>query len=370
MAKVRKRVLPSGRETWLVDYRDGMGHRRFRQFQTRKAADSFLLRARVEVRDGLHTPDATAITVREAADLFITRCETEGLRESTIRGYRQHIDLAIVPKFGAIKLSRLTTPAIEAWKDELLRTRSRAMARRILTTFKAILAEARRRGLVAQNVATGVRVKKQAGDRHRIEIPTKAELNLMLERVEQAGGPRWRPFLITAIFTGLRQSELRALRWENVDLNAGVIRVCERADFRKRVGPPKSDAGHRDVPIGPFVANTLRAWRLASPSDATLVFPTSRDTIYGMSKVHHQFWWPLMASCGLLEPGGRPKYRFHDLRHCAASAWIAAGVTPKRIQTLMGHASIQMTFDVYGHLFADAEKDREDAAKVEARLLA
>ena len=78
-------------------------------------------------------------------------------------------------------------------------------------------------------------------------------------------------------------------------------------------------------------------------------------------------WTPLMAACGLMV-GDRPKYEFHHLRHAAASLLIEQGAQPKRIQELMGHSSIRVTFDIYGHLFADAEADQALMAAAERRL--
>ena len=91
---------------------------------------------------------------------------------------------------------------------------------------------------------------------------------------------RWRPLLLTAIFTGLRSSELRGLRWEDVDLKAGELHVRQRADRYNVIGSPKSKAGHRAVPLGPEVRNVLREWKLRCPrSELGLVFPTSTGGI-------------------------------------------------------------------------------------------
>jgi integrase len=91
----------------------------------------------------------------------------------------------------------------------------------------------------------------------------------------------WRPMLVTAIFTGLRCSELRGLCWGAVDLDQGLIEVRQRADFKNTIGSPKSQAGRRTVPMSPMVLNTLRRWREIRPETSLgLVFPTSRGTIY------------------------------------------------------------------------------------------
>jgi len=81
-----------------------------------------------------------------------------------------------------------------------------------------------------------------------------------VRRILAAAKPRWRALLVTAVFSGLRASELRGLRWEDVDLKKSELRVRQRADFYNQIGKPKSRAGSRTIPIGPMVVNTLREW--------------------------------------------------------------------------------------------------------------
>ena len=190
----------------------------------------------------------------------------------------------------------------------------------------------------------------------------------------------WRPLIVVAIFTGLRCSELRGLTWDHVDFDEKVIQVRQRADFLNRMGPPKSEAGNRDVPMSPMVLNTLKAWKLACPTTPlNIVFPSENGAIHSNSNIHKQCWGPLQRTLGLIEDTGpdpagnpisRPRYMFHALRHAAASLFIEQGWSPKKVQTVMGHASIQVTFDTYGHLWKNTENDAKAMARIEARLLA
>jgi integrase len=240
-----------------------------------------------------------------------------------------------------------------------------AMRRIVLSSLKTMLSFAQGRGLVAQNVARGVRIKKDdrgtdSGPmRAGVDFPTMAELNTLIDKAQG----RWRPFIVTAIFTGMRQSELRGLTWANVDLDKGVIHVRQRASQWNKIGAPKPKSGGRDIPLAPIVINTLRQWRLACPpGQLGLVFPTADGEIARMSTCHAA-WRVLLKRCGL------PHYGFHMLRHAAASLFIKhLGWTPKRLQAVMGHSSINMTFDRYGHLFEDVTADREDMAKIEAAV--
>lgn len=188
----------------------------------------------------------------------------------------------------------------------------------------------------------------------------------------------WRPLIVTAVFTGMRLSELRGLTWECVDLKTEVIKVRQRADYRGAMGSTKSRAGDRDIPMTPMLLNTLKAWRLACPPwPSNLVFPTERGTVHATGNIHHYCWGPLLRKLGIIHANsvtksGLPKtaLTFHSLRHAAASLFIEQGWNAKKVQTVMGHSSIQVTFDVYGHLWSDAKSDLEAMAQLEARLFA
>lgn len=396
MASVRKRILPRTGETrWQVDYRDQGGKRRAKQFITKAEAVSYETTIRTELRAGTHVPDSATVTLSEAGDLWIQRAETEGLEAGTIRQYRQHLKHHIKPHLGATKLSRLTKPVAEEFRDGLVEKLSRPLARAVLTSLKGILKDAQRRGLVGHNAAADTEIKLSKRGKVRVAIPTKDEIRAILtasaevfpmtqvevtrDREQKVTAVPWRPLLVTAIFTGLRCSELRGLAWGNVALSEGVIRVRERADFQNTIGEPKTEAGTRDVPLAPIVANTLRAWRLASPkTERDLVFPSESGAPRANSNIHKQCWGPIQRKLGLVRVAGRddggepiekPRYTFHALRHAAASLFIEQGWSPKKVQAVMGHGSIQVTFDTYGHLWDDFEGDAKAMAQIEARLI-
>ena len=132
--------------------------------------------------------------------------------------------------------------------------------------------------------------------------------------------------------------------------------------------------------MSPLVISTLKAWRLACPvTSLNLVFPTENGTIPATSNIHKYCWGPLQKAVGIVEivgvtaegtPVVRPRLTFHSLRHAAASLFIEQGWSPKKVQTVMGHASIQVTFDTYGHLWKNLEDDAKAMAEIEARLMA
>ena len=149
----------------------------------------------------------------------------------------------------------LTTPRIQAFRDDLLTNLSRAQAKKVLTSLKSLLRDARRRGNVVQNVALDVSIQRDKRSKSKlkvgVDIPTPDEI----KHIVHAATGRSRPLLITAIFTGLVSSELRGLRWVDVDLKKGELHVRQRADRYNEIGKPKSESGERVIPLGPLVVN-------------------------------------------------------------------------------------------------------------------
>jgi integrase len=388
MASIRKRTWQAGNETktaWIADYFDQAGKRHIKTFKTKKEADAWLVGTRSEVKQGIHTPVSASITVEKAGEDWIAQGETDGLERSTLRQYRQHLDYHIKPMIGAVKLAELAPAMVQEFRYRLIREgRSRVMAKKVVGSLGAILATAMAGGKVARNVVRDQerqnRRQNRLDKRHvkRIEvgvdIPTKDDIRAMLAHAQG----RWRPLIVTAIFTGLRASELRGLRWEDVDLGRGVLTVRQRADRWGSIGSPKSDAGKREVPLAPMVVNGLKEWRLACPKGArNLVFPNTKGNVDSLPNMHRRGLGALQIAAGIATPGKdkkgkpvmNPKYGLHSLRHAAASLFIEQGFTPKRVQALMGHSSIQVTFDTYGHLFPSEAEDQVAMQQLQARLV-
>jgi integrase len=181
---------------------------------------------------------------------------------------------------------------------------------------------------------------------------------------------------LTAIFTGLRSSELRGLRWADVDLKRGELHVRQRADRYGKIGRPKSEAGERTVPMPPTVVSVLREHRLACPrNELDLVFANGRGGIEHRNSIVEQGLWPAQIAAGVVDGDGEAKYKgLHSLRHFYASWCInrrADGgleLPLKVVQAQLGHASIQMTADTYGHLFPRVDDGAELAAAEKAFL--
>ena len=386
MATVRKRAwtTPAGdhREAWRVRYVDQGGITRTRQFDLKRDADAWRVKVEGELATGIHTADAASITVSQAAAAWIKHAELKGCDRGTLKSYRELRDRHIVPLVGPVKLSRLSRPDVVAFRDALLSTRSAAMARKAVRALAMIIYVAMENGKVAQNVAASVKVDASTRDRkNKIVIPSKAHLVALLAAADKRASddPSLPALIRTAMFAGVRSSELRGMAWPAIDFAAATLTVSQRADRWADIGAPKSDAGRRTIPIGPALVAELRRWKLrCPPSDLNLVFPNDRNKPPSQHRIIAQFLAVQVAAgiaidSGKLDAKGaaiwKPRYGLHSLRHAAASAWIKQGIDLKRLQVWIGHATIQLTIDTYGHLITDAQADAALAGGAEAALL-
>ncbi|MEO9299016.1 tyrosine-type recombinase/integrase [Devosia alba] len=391
---VRKRRWPDPvtgpNEAWVADYVDGNGRRHRKQFKMKKDALAFEKRAGTEVADGVHIADTDSQTIAAAGELWIATKAKAGREQATVAQYRQHLDLHIKPYIGGTKLNAFNAPALAAWERRLADDgRSLAMIRKVRVSLGSILARAQREGWTARNIVRDMRgvgqdsdakAEKRAKGRLRVgvDIPSPVEIKAIVGVLSG----RWRPLLLTAIFCGLRASELRGLTWPAVDFDKKLLHVRQRADRFNAIGRPKSDAGDRDVPMPDLVANTLREWKLQCPRRDTgkkdadgnpvkvleLVFPNGQGKVESLANIINRGLCPAMVKAGVtvdsgkLDPDGNAilvaKYTgMHALRHFNASWMInrpeegGLGLTPKQVQTRLGHSSITLTMDVYSHLF-------------------
>jgi integrase len=385
---------------WIAEYTDHEKKRRLRTFDTKIEADSFHVGVTGELRAGIHVPDSRSITVAEAGRLWLERCKANELEQSTQDYYRQHLEQHIIPLIGAVKLSRLTVPMVTLFEDRLRNEgRSPTMARKVRISLGALLADAQRRGLVGQNVVhslpRSLRSKEaRAAARQKeplrvgVDIPSPGEIRAIIAALDDGR----RALMMTAIFTGLRISELRGLRWDDVDLKRAELHVRQRADRYNKIGPPKSKAGRRTVPLPPSLVSVLKKWKLACPNgDLGLVFPAADGGIESYVNVTRHVLEPILIAAKVTaraknedgtpkhDEDGNPiitaKYGWHSLRHFYASWCINRKVDGglelpiKVVQARMGHASITVTMDVYGHLFPRSDDGAEMAAAEQTLLI-
>ena len=385
---IRKRTWKTAKgeekTAWVVDYTDAKGTRRLKTFSKKKEADAFEATAKVEVREGVHVADSASVTVAKAGSLWITSGEGAGLERSTVNQRKRHLLLHIEPLIGDTLLSKLTVPAVREFEDRLrMEGRSPAMVKKVLTSLGSIFSDANERGLATRNPVRDIRGGRKGRDRRGGESARKAESRSASifrpetrSRLLSAPSRRnWRPLLVTAIFTGMRSSELRGMRWQDVDFRRAEIRVNQRADEFGEIGPPKSEAGLRKIPVPPLVINALKEHRLRQPNGSTYVFANPEGEPRSHTNIINKGLVPAMVRAGVVTAGGRAKYSgLHALRHFYAS-WLinrkedgGLGLPAKMVQERLGHSSIVMTMDVYGHLFPRDDDGGELADAANALL--
>ncbi len=408
---VRKRewTTPKGekKSAWVVDYHDAAGKRRLKTFAKKKEADQFAATATVEVKEGVHVADSASIGIEEAGKLWIANAKAIALERATIMDYERHLRMHINPFIGRTKLPSFSIAKARAFEDQLRDAgRSPAMIKKVLVSLGSLIADAQERGLVARNVIRDMKKRRGSSEkRHEkrqkgrlkigVDIPTREDVKALLGVLTG----RWRPVILVAIFCGLRASELRGLRWTDVDLDKREIHVRQRADRFNDIGRPKSESGERTVPAPPMVINALKEWKLVCPrrdsgkKDETgepimvldLVFPNGAGKVEQLNNILRRGLHPAWVSAGVAVETGEvdnkgkpvvaPKYTgMHALRHFFASWCInrkedgGLALPPKVVQERMGHSSISVTMDTYGHLFPRNDDADEMAAAERAFL--
>ncbi len=339
-----------GYQAQVWSARDGRTIRR--TFQALSDARAWRAESQTALRrGGLRAPTRT--TVAEAATGWLTAAQAGVIRNrsgdlykpSALRGYEQALRLRVLPQLGSWRLSAVTTVAvqdlIDTWVAEGI---GASTIRNTLLPLRAIYRRALGRDEVLLNPTRGLALPAYRGRRERVARP--AEATALLAVLPAGDRAVW----ATALYAGLRRGELRALRWTDIDLEAGLIRV-ERS-WDDKTGPilPKSRAGRRRVPLGHSLRSILAAHRLRQPPATELVFGRTQGRplpAEALTQRARRIW----AANGLTPIG------LHECRHTYASYMIAAGVNIKALSTYMGHSSITMTIDRYGHLLPGNEHE-------------
>jgi len=280
---------------------------------------------------------------------------------ATVRGYRRGLELRILPTLGHEKLSALARADVQALADRMTAEGLAASTvQNTLDPLRVIYRRALRRDVVAVDPTEGLELRTPDGRRERIASPEEAAALLAALTVEE------RALWATALYAGLRRGELRALRWSDVDLAGRRVRV-ERSwdDCDGERDGPKSDAGRRSVPILALLAPDLVEHGLRTRRGGDdLVFGLTAEQAFYPATVRRRALaaWEAENARAAAQAQERAEdppsplvpISLHEARHTFASLLIRSGADAKAIQTVMGHATIAMTFDVYGKLMPDS----------------
>lgn len=361
--KVRER-----KGAWWV-FVDWKGRRKARRVGVGKAGKRAAEAAAEQIQAKLTLGDCSPLDagsartpfLREYADQWLSSEAAPRLKPITVERYATVLKRHVLPAFGEVRVSELSRAALKTQLAAWLahgKVRSPGplrpgTVRLLLATLRAVLSTAVEDGLLAANPAARLGRYLRAAGPDPEEAPdpfTAEELRQLLETAEREL-PEWYPFWLTLARAGLRIGEGLALQRDGVDLGRRTLWV-RRTWTRGRLGTTKGGRS-RAVDLSPQLAETLRTWLSVQEAEAAVrgaapgpwLFPAPTGDPWDDRWVRGRVWRPLLRRAGVRYRGP------HQLRHTYASLLIAAGAHPKYIQAQLGHASIQVTMDVYGHLF-------------------
>jgi integrase len=276
-----------------------------------------------------------------------------GIRPDTLAGYADELRRFAVPHFGRMRLAEVEPRDIKAYVTELSRRGFAPNTVRLaLAPVRAMFATAVEEGLIRSNPASGIRLPSRPltgdeDDEDRVKALSEEELARVIEAVR----PEWRLFVTFVAHTGMRISEAIAVRWSDVDLEAGRVHVRRRW-FAGTYAPPKSRFGKRQIPLSPDLAEALARRRDAfRPAADELVWPNRSGNPLDPPNILSRVLKPAGQAAGV------PWIGWHTLRHTCGSILFRHGANAKQVQHWLGHHSPAFTLSVYVHAMRDNMPD-------------
>lgn len=318
--------------------------------KTKEEAYAWLAKKKHERNTGtLLDFDADKLTLSEYLERWLKYSVKHEVGPLTYINMESVIRVHINPALGNKKLQKLTPAHIQGLYAETLdRDLSPGTVRRIYAVLRKALGQAQRWRLVSYNVAAEVSPPKYRA--REMDVLSGEEVRRFFAA---AKNDRLEPLFHLALKTGMRQGELLALRWSDVDLEKGVVSIRRSVSVRGEVRFSKPKGGqNRAIEIGSGLASLLRGHKQKQRleeigtwgwEDNGLVFPGPRGDVYRRGSVVNRLE-------RILERAGIRRVRFHDLRHTAATRMIEGGEELMVVSKTLGHSSIKQTADTYAHL--------------------
>ena len=330
--------------------------------KTRREVDEKLTAAKADRDRGLLF-DADSLTVGRYLERWLADSVRDTVKATTYETYERLMRLHLVPTLGRLKLKNLTPTHVRGlYREKLDSGLSPSSVQRIHALLHMALKQAVNDGLIPRNVTDPVKPPRQSRKEMKTLTPEQAHVFLQAAKDDRLGA-----LYIVAIHTGLRQGELFGLSWDDIDLEAGTLSVHRTLSGAKG-GPkfttPKNNKTRR-VRLTPQAAEALRdhrkrqlekRLRLAGLwQDQGLVFCSTVGTPLSRHNVYKRSFKPL------LERASFPRaFRFHDLRHTFATLMACSGGHAKVVQEMLGHATINITLDLYSHVLPDMQENAVD----------
>jgi integrase len=353
MAHIRKQ----GTGRWQIRYRDPSGTERARNYRRKADAEKFLVAVEADKLRGTWTdPRLGKITVGEWLPTW--EASRVHLRPSTRVGTESLLRNHVLPYFGARRLGSVTPTDAQGFVAHL---EEKSLAASTIRQAYLLVA-----GLFASALDSDLIVRTPC---RNTKLPPKSQTEMRFLNAEEVADvanaidDQYHALVLTAAYTGCRFGELAGLRVRRLDLLRRSLTVAEAlSDVQGQVSlaPPKTAAARRQVALPKFLSDEL-ARHLAKwpPGFEGFVFSAPEGGPLRRTNFRRRTWLPAVRASV-----GQP-LRFHDLRHSHAAMLIAQGEHPKVIQLRLGHSSIEVTLDTYGHLFEgldEAAVERLDAA--------
>lgn len=354
-----------GRETWYAKVRVGgrqskraIGPKRepgSRRGLTRSQAEGRLRKLLDEL--ALAPPVHERLTVEEAGARYLAHLTAIGRRRSTLGDYESYLRVHLVPFFGDLPLDKIARSHVDGLiAENIADGRAPKSVRNYVGLLHGVFVYAERQGWRAGNPCKAVELPAAPDEDAEIRFLDDAELEALLRATPADGlGPLDRVLYLAAAMTGLRQGELLALRWRDVDWSAARIRV-RQSYVRGEFGRPKSKRSSRSVPLAMRLATELerhfRATEWQGDDDLVFGHPVF-NTPLNRSALRRRFKRSLARACVR-------EVRFHDLRHTFGTRMAAAGAPLRTLQEWMGHRDFKTTL-----IYADYQPSAREAEFVE-----
>jgi len=332
-------------DTWYAYWRDQSGKQRAKSIGSRKKdAEAFLDTVQAKVHAGTyrHIED---VTFRAFAEQWLNDYASISVKASTFTTYKGRVNGSLMRAFGDRKLTGIGTADVQRFLADLSRAgRSPSTLRAYLVLLHNMFEQAIRWDYLLVNPTHGIKPPRLP--HKEMDSLTPDEVRALLHGADD----RYYALLATAIMTGMRQGELLALQWDDINWNNGTIRV-RRSLFRGKFVDPKSARSVRTIGMSDRLAAILLEHKVSAPySPYDLVFPSTDGTPMDPANVRNRALDPALHRAGLR------RIRFHDLRHTFASVLINQGENLKYVQAQLGHSSIKTTVDRYGHLMPGSHR--------------
>jgi integrase len=320
-------------------------------FRGKREAERFLARVDTAIQHGdWRDPQLARIPFEDYAAAWLE--STKHLRPGTLANVESRLRRHILPAFGQHPIGAIAPAAVRVWVAAMIDSGlSAATVNATYRTFARIMALAEVDGLITRSPCIGIALAKETS-RQEMHFLDPDEVSRLAAAVDE----RYRALIVSAAYTGLRWGELAGLRVERVNFLRGTINVVEaltEVNGHLQFGPTKTGA-HRTVSLPGFLIELLAEQVRVYPSAIGLLF-TSAEGAPLRRNFYRRHFKPAVVAAGL--PEG---LRFHDLRHTCAAMLIAQGAHPKEIQERLGHSTIRLTFDRYGHLFPSLDDRLRD----------